>query len=252
MIYSNIIAIRLTEDPLVMVNLYGDARMSVSDGCGIDVASQRADDLDLIAVDRILSLIESGNKNVRALDVGCGLGGQSLRMARAGAFVTAVDVGDFGGAIFALAEECGVSERMSYIRGDIMDLSGFFVNTSFDVIVAQRMIHYFNYSDACAISSSLRLLLSDGGRLFVSASGIDSELGDGYGHKSVPLAERFSRLSDEMASKHSITHPVCLYSAEDMISMLESSGLFVEHVFVSPFGNIKAVARAYPGNGFDL
>lgn len=39
------------------INLYGDQRVATSTGHGIDIASQRADDLDLMAVEQVQSLV---------------------------------------------------------------------------------------------------------------------------------------------------------------------------------------------------
>jgi len=46
-----------------------------------------------------------------------------------------------------------------------------------------------------------------------------------------------------MRDKHGIHGPVCLYSEDDMKSILTESGFAVETLFSSTFGNIKAVAR---------
>jgi len=56
------------------------------DGHGVDVAVKRADDLDRTVLQYIAAY-----PGCRVLDLGSGAGGQSLRMATAGAHVTAVD-----------------------------------------------------------------------------------------------------------------------------------------------------------------
>jgi hypothetical protein len=37
--------------------------------------------------------------------------------------------------------------------------------------------------------------------------------------------------------------PICLYSEDELVSLLETAGMHVEQAFTSAFGNVKAVAR---------
>jgi hypothetical protein len=86
-------------------------------------------------------------------------------------------------------------------------------------------------------------LLNPGGKLFLSASGIASELGEGYPGRGVPAADRYAPLADEMAKKHGIHGMVCLYSLEDLEELLLQAGLVCEALFASPFGNVKGVGH---------
>lgn len=62
------------------LNKYGDQPILLAAGHGADIASQRADDLNMMAIDHARS-----RSSVFAIDIACGAGGQSLRLAQEGA-----------------------------------------------------------------------------------------------------------------------------------------------------------------------
>lgn len=78
--------------------------------------------------------------------------------------------------------------------------------------------------------------------MFLSASGMDSELSEGYPACGLPVDRRFARLAANMAEKHAILAPVCLYRPSELEDLARDAGWAVENVFVSPFGNVKLVA----------
>lgn len=222
-----------------LVNDYGDRRIVTWDGYGIDIASQRADDLDNLAIAHITSEIKT-RRPVFALDVGCGRGGQSARMSKAGACVVALDANDYrsfvqdsmrrendlGGLVF----HCAAVE-------DEPELG------TFDVILSQRMLHYLPNGAAQKALAWFFRIANPSARLFVSASGLDSELGDQYPARHEPVASRFALLAPSMADKHAIHLPVCLYRPEELTELVAASGWTPERTFTSAFGNVKLVAR---------
>lgn len=224
-----------------MLNLHGDKPKFLAPGFGADIASQRADDLDLMAIAQITDAFGEGRK-LSALDLACGAGGQTLRMAQAGAKVMAVDIVDTASQLYKSAMSLFLKGSVLFIKAD-MRKSTLLILGTFDVIVCQRAIHYLPYEEALDSVHRMKEVLAQGGRLYMSASGIESELGSRYPGKSFPLARRYAPLSEEMAEKHGIHGPVCLYSEEDMAHLLTQAGLAIEKIYSSPFGNVKAVAR---------
>lgn len=219
-------------------NVYGDKPTLLTDGHGADIASQRADDLDLMAIDWVSSI-----EHPFAIDIACGAGGQAVRLAAVGANVLALDVADMHSRILDLAKENHVENRIIFLRMDMQHLSTLPPTTSFaDLIVCQRAIHYLPFKAAVNVLRSMRQLLSPGGRLFISASGMQSELGDDYAGRCMPLHERSAQLSQAMRNKHGIYGNVCLYSEQDMAQLLGDAGFCVDKIFSSSFGNVKAIA----------
>ena len=110
------------------------------------------------------------------------------------------------------------------------------------VIVCQRMIHYLCYPDALEALRILRGIAAEGAMLYLSASGMDSELVDGYEGQGVDVRQRFATLRPDRAEKHGITLPVCLYREGELAGLVREAGWRVDRVFRSGFGNVKLVA----------
>ena len=79
------------------------------------------------------------------------------------------------------------------------------------------------------------------GRLYLSVSGLHSELGHGYEAGTAPRAARFGHLAPGMAAKHGIHAAVCLQEEDDLRWLAQRSGYAVQALWTSPFGNLKAV-----------
>lgn len=217
-------------------------RRVASAGQGIDVASQRADDLD----ERCLAFLDarfaqSPATRPSALDLACGRGGQTLRMVACGALVTAVDRHDHGADIQRALTGRPIQPPI-FIQADMRALPKALPHAPYDAIICQRAIHYLRYSEAVTAVHAWTHYLKPGGRVFLSASGLGSELGRRYPHKDRPIVERFAYLAPDMAHRHAIQQPVCLYEAMDIVDLLHAAGLGIVDVFLSPFGNVKSIA----------
>jgi len=204
-------------------------------GTGVDVASQRADDLDRLCLEHI-----GAKSSARVLDLGAGAGGQSARMAGVGAEVLAVDIHDFQTVFAEHRATCGIPKaKLQFFQGDISDFPAPWLTAGVTDVVIQRTIHYLRYQEALQLLSCLQENVQD--KLFISVTGIASAVGTDYAGCGVALQERFFRLALEPAQTFSIAQPVCLYSKEEFVSLLGSAGWHVEACWESAFGNIKAV-----------
>jgi len=218
------------------LNKYGDQPIFLAAGHGADIASQRADDLDMMAIDHARSCA-----SVFAIDIACGAGGQAIRLAQEGAVVLATDIADMTGIITPMS--ANLPGKVTFVKLDMRHLDKLHVEMLADIIICQRAIHYLPFPDAVTAIVMIRRLLAPDGRLYLSASGIHSELGDGYPGRAAALEARYSELDPAMRDKHGIHGPVCLYSEENLAQLLTKGGLATETIFSSKFGNIKAVAR---------
>ena len=97
------------------------------------------------------------------------------------------------------------------------------------------------YSEALDLLTFLKKIVSK--KLFISVTGIDSDIGEQYTAKELLLAERFSTLEKEAQETFSITEPVCLYTPVEFIELLTEAGFEIEVCWVSAFGNIKAICK---------
>lgn len=216
------------------INSHGDHLVAASASFGSDIASQRVDDLDALTVWEIES---RGGRPTMALDLACGLGAQARRMALAGARVVAVDQIDTPRELIDLPS-------VRYVQDDMRKVArwGWFCGAPIDIVSCQRALHYLPMSEACVLLRDLRAFAQRECLLHVSFSGIESELSVGYAVKDQPVDRRLGLLSDQMAKRHGILAPVCLYRAGEAVSMVEEAGWSVRRVWHSPFGNVKLCA----------
>jgi SAM-dependent methyltransferase len=207
-------------------------------GYGIDVAIRRADDLDRVLLKQ-LALKE----NPQVLDIGCGAGGQSLRMVEVGASVCGVDIYDYSDYFRELRKEKDLSESvLEFIQADVVELEDVLGDREFDDCCMQRVLHYLPYSKALEVLGVVRGVVED--KLYISVTGLDTYLKEYYEDRDEVIAERFCGLSPEGAELFHIENPVCLYTQAEFETLLKDSGWKVEKCWVSDFGNIKAVCSS--------
>ena len=204
---------------------------------GVDIASQWTDELDLEALRFVVS--PQIPRRV-ALDLGCGAGTQGIRFGVLGCKSVLYDLVD-------------ISERLERIR-QALDLRGlefrqldlrratpedFPAQTG--IVYSQRFIHYLRFEEAARLLGALASRLCSGARLFISASGLHSELAEGYAHGAKPVHERFAELAEKMQAKHRVREPVCLYSKDELEGLMLARGFTAVRTWTSPFGNVKGV-----------
>src|SRR5690606_14416167 len=175
--------------PQLPLNDHGDRMRPTTGEHGADIAHQRMDELDVAAVEFALSVRNSGGW---AVDLGCGVGLQGLRFAALLIPTLLIDqlppertvVGN------PAATPCLTSLLpWRYLQKDVRTLRA--TDLPNDVVLAysQRFIHYLPLHEALHILRMLHGRMTSGGRLFLSASGLNSELGTHYPHASKPIAD---------------------------------------------------------------
>ncbi len=222
------------------LNLYGDRRRPVAGGRGMDIASQRVDELDRSALDFTQSMLER-HQSVSVLDAGCGLGAMAVRFAKLGATVLAVDESDQFKSLVELAFRSGLEKPPGFEQDDLRSWDP--MGRRVHIILCQRTLHYLSHQDAGTVVRKFLGCLEEEGRMFLSVSGLESELGEGYPGIDQPVIKRYAPLSPGMAAKHGIEGPVCLYRTEEFGALVKRAGGRVIDIFRSPFGNVKLVAE---------
>ncbi len=203
---------------------------------GVDVAVRRADDLDK----KCLAHIQA-KPRPRVLDLGCGAGGQSLRLALVGARVTAVDRGDYAALFASLREEHALPyESLEFITGTLEHLPNLIGNHQFDDVVCQRALHYLSYPAAQQLLQYLHSITTD--TIFIAVTGLETSVAVGYEELDLPIESRFTKPAPAVQATHGICEPICLYRQSELIQLLSATGWHVRDCWVSAFGNIKAIA----------
>lgn len=224
------------------INQYGD-QFKPTGGHGVDVASQRQDELDAASLDYIRER-SSVDRRITALDLGGGYGAHSVRMAEAGAIVTMVDVDDMASNAFATTtlEKSLPPNALRLIKKDFCCLADHEIPDDLDVLYSQRAIHYVPYQAAESLLRRIFIRMDSGGRVYISAAGYDTEYGQTYPDRDKPVEARFNFVTPDMRDKHGIFHKITIYKEVDMVLLMRSAGFTVSQVTCSAFGNIKAIA----------
>jgi hypothetical protein len=220
-----------------ILNLYGDKGGNLAGTHGVDISSQRMDDLDRKC---LLFALEQKSDDLAAVDLGCGLGIQGIRLALTGIETLLIDSLDIENRVSQCSDLLNL-QNIQFLKKDVRLLLPEDLPEKVQILYSQRFIHYLKFEEADSLIKMMAGRMETGGRVFLSASGIDTELADGYADRGKAVRDRYSPLSEAMALKHQIHEPVCLYSEMDMKLLLKPSGFKEILVWSSEFGNIKAI-----------
>jgi hypothetical protein len=175
-----------------------------------------------------------------ALDFGCGLGAQGIRFAVLGCKAVLYDLVDIGERIERIRQALGV-ENLEFRQIDLRHAIPEDFPPAIGLVYSQRFIHHLRFEESSHLLAILAQRLCVKARLFISASGLGSELGVGYAHSRDPVEHRFAPLAREMQAKHRIREPVCLYTVEELERLVVAQGFAAIRTWASPFGNVKGV-----------
>jgi hypothetical protein len=219
------------------LNKYGDTLLETTGTHGADIASQRIDELDIEA----LRFAVSGELPAPiALDLGCGLGVQGMRFALLDMEAHLYDLLNMSDRILAFKVMFPLV-NLHFHEVDLREDMRHSLPARVGLSYSQRFIHFLRYEEVCRLLKSVFHSMVTGGRLFLSASGLNSELGGGYGARDHPLGRRFGPLEPRMGEKHQIHEDVCLYTKGDLRQLTAACGFEKISVWSSPFGNVKGV-----------
>lgn len=169
-----------------------------------------------------------------ALVFGREVGALAVRLADAGARVV----------VDATAENPPARPRLRSLPFSLATLptASALPEAPFDIIVGQLALHAMPYEQARQALCQLVALLKIGGKLYLSAYGLHSMLGDHYPDSGKLVEERFAELPASLASLYDLRGPVCLYSERNLITLLFQVGTPVLQSATGALGNIRAVA----------
>jgi len=125
---------------------------------------------------RSFALLSQNHKTL--LDLGCGLGRDSMYFAKKGLLVTAVDFSDTG-----LDKIPRGFSNLKVVEQSIDNLK--FKSNSFDVIYAHLSLHYFDDQTTTQIFNKLYSILNKNGLIFIKCKSTDDNL-FGKGRKIAP------------------------------------------------------------------
>jgi cyclopropane fatty-acyl-phospholipid synthase-like methyltransferase len=229
-----------------IINSEGDRFLVTQQGRGVDISSQRMDELDQASITHIQHLNHEGNSPVQVIDLGGGFGVHSIRMAQAGAQVTFIDVDcNTARAKFEAAATEGLipSDSITLHEIDFKDIRKNILPPACSILYSQRALHYIRYDEAQTLLTTLFNTMTWEGKLFLSVAGYDTEYGLTFPDRDKPIQNRYSMVTTDMQEKHGILHPIVTYTENELHDLVDSVGFTVDSLTSSHFGNIKLIAR---------
>jgi 2-polyprenyl-3-methyl-5-hydroxy-6-metoxy-1,4-benzoquinol methylase len=172
----------------------------------------------------------------RVLEVGCGIGTDSINFARAGAELTAVELSSESLRIAAQrAEVMGVADRIRFLEANAEELTATLTDEPYDLVYSFGVIHHTPHPERAL--AEMRALVAPGGTLKLMV----------YHRRSwkvfwIVAAHGHGRFwkSDELIAEHSEAETGCpvtfSYTRGEARELVENSGfrvqeLRVDHVF---------------------
>ncbi len=205
---------------------------------GIDISERRLDDLDKQVLQFALGY-KVGDKV--AIDIGCGFGRVSIMLALAGFEVWLFDKRDLSQHFAKVSEVLELGEKLKFFRKDISEITEEDLPKRYSIAIAQRVLHHLPFTHAKQLIGTVASKLGRSGRVFVSFSGLESEIAKGYGCRAEPVEQRYCKVNKENREKFEMTESVCLYNKNDVKKLFVGNSLVKEKLYISSFGNIKAV-----------
>jgi ubiquinone/menaquinone biosynthesis C-methylase UbiE len=172
----------------------------------------------------------------RVLEVGCGIGTDSINFARAGAQVTAAELsGESLRIASQRADVMGVAERIRFVQANAEELTTALTDAPFDLVYSFGVIHHTPRPDRAL--AEMRALAARGGTLKLMVYHRNS-----WKVLSIVVAQGHGRFwnMDELVAEHSEAQtgsPVTFtYTRREARELVEHSGfrvqeLQVDHVF---------------------
>jgi len=172
----------------------------------------------------------------RVLEVGCGIGTDSINFARAGAELTAVDLSSESLRIAAQrAQVMGVADRIRFVEANAEELTSVLEGEQFDLLYSFGVVHHTPHPDRAL--AQMRRLVAPGGTLKLMV----------YHRRSWKVLwilatrgrGRFWR-ADELVAEHAEAQTGCpvafTYTRREARELVEGAGfrvrgLGVDHVF---------------------
>ena len=176
----------------------------------------------------------------QVLDLPAGDGRHAAAMARLGAQVLAADQAGREASVRGRALAEGLADQVDFLACELG--GGRLPEGPFDLVFCHHGIHRLPYPEARQVVRALLRSLRIGGKLFISAYGLHSALGEGYADYEQEVEQRFAHLAPAQARCYNIDGPVCLYTERNLVTLLFEAGGSVLRSFTSTHGTVKSVA----------
>jgi ubiquinone/menaquinone biosynthesis C-methylase UbiE len=171
----------------------------------------------------------------RVLEIGCGIGTDTVNFARAGARVTTVDLSDQSLAIERKRAEIYGLTNITFVQANVEDLANVIPREPYDLVYSFGVIHHTPHPKAAL--DQMRRFLAAGGTLKLMVY-------HRYSWKALAVVLTYGRGAfwkwDSLIAEHSEAQEGCpvtyTYTRRELREFIESAGckvqeMFVDHIF---------------------
>jgi hypothetical protein len=194
--------------------------LPISGHSGLCASFYDPDQLDMEALKYAKQLMKHNisNEKLYAADVGCSpYFPQAIRFAQLGLSVDAFDVEHAIEEYESINQELG--NKINYIQTNLkLRLKHF--DCSYSIVYSNRFISHITFYEARNLLQYFIEHANIGCRFYISFSSLESYESSLYSDCFKPVEERYSKVSGEVAKKHQLTEPMCLYSRSDIYDKL--------------------------------
>jgi len=199
------------------------------------------DELEHLITREIANSIRNHNLP-RGLDLHCGDGAFAAHLVELGAEVLAADAASFKDAVLAQKLPDNASKALKFVplsHNEDFPPEG----EMFDLVFCHHGIYRLPYAEARRVLGRIiRQHLKIGGKFYISAYGLHSDLGEDYADAEKSIQERFCPLAPAHAKSYNLEGSVCLYTERNLVNLLFEAGGSVLRSFTTTHGTVKAVA----------
>jgi cyclopropane fatty-acyl-phospholipid synthase-like methyltransferase len=181
---------------------------------GKDITSKRFGILEKKALNHIVEL----NNDEIVYDLGSGQSFFSIIIAFLGKRIFTIDKNFNNFSFFKLKVLKNIFnlKKIKVIKKDISKMSYKDFENNISTIYSSRFFHYLTYSEGIQLLKILSKKMKEGGLIYFSISGINSDLGFEYKGKDIDLEKRFFEISSTLKKRFEIEEKVCLYSIDEI------------------------------------
>lgn len=197
-------------------------------------------ELERLALDELVRRLRH-EETIPVLDIPCGDGQLAAFLATRGAEVTACDSSTHAQSVHGRALAHGQGGMVHFFP--CADLLQDELPTSpFEIAICRHGLHHYPYDVAKQVIRRLLKSLKVGGKLFLSAYGLHSPLGDRYPDELARVQQRFAELEPKIAQEYGLNGKVCLYTERDLVLQMFEAGGSVIRSFTTTHGSVGVIA----------
>lgn len=190
-------------------------RVSISGRYGSCVSMYTPDELDTRALEyaRELAALNSKQK-LHVADLGSSpFCPQSIRFADCGLHVDAFDLEPPHPELAKIKAE--LSGDINYIQENINDVTSEQMH-QYSMVYTNRCLFFLPFAEAKAVLSKFLDNSVQGARFFISLMDMNGPIAKNFTDREKPLAERFSVVKNDYATKVECNMPVCFYYPDEV------------------------------------